>query len=159
MCVGKRGCKNKEEDMHHLCDVETLVPFSFSFKTKEKQQEVVVESTGYFVSCVGIHALCSDQHGSMVEKGAGEQIAIDRDKYKQTLPFWIHFRQMWVWLTCVPIAIVYFWHWLFSFRSTLVFLFAHHSVSMDHCSVIFSFCFFLSSVLKTCYAMDCSMLN
>lgn len=82
--------------MPHLCDVETLVPFSFSFKTKEKQQEVVVESTGYFVSCVGIHALCSDQHGSMVEKGAGEQIAIDRDKYKQTLPFWIHFRQMWV---------------------------------------------------------------
>ena len=81
--------------MLHPCDVETLVPSSFSFKTKEKQQEVVMESTGYFRFLCEMHAFCSDQRESMVGKeGAGEQIAIDRDKHKQTLPIWLHFRQM-----------------------------------------------------------------
>jgi hypothetical protein len=60
--------------MLRLCNAETLFPSLSPLKHKEKQKEVLVESTGYLV--FGGHAcpLARISMGPWLDGGAGERI-------------------------------------------------------------------------------------
>lgn len=114
---------------------------SFSFKTKEKQKELVVKSVGYFVFDGHACPVCSDQRGSMDGRRRGRDKNINKHCLLDPRPVDVGVVDM-----CV-----YHYHTNCHrgyFLLTLVFL--PTSLWAYHCSVI------LFHFQITCYFMDCT---